>query len=69
MADDNETNTAFDRDTFVKQAQGELSKQKKDSLKSKIKELLKKKDEALKAVAVIDKEIDDELNRFENGLS
>lgn len=54
--------------SLIAQVKAELTKSKKEALKGKLKNLLQKREEAEKALKVIDKEISDEVEKFESGL-
>lgn len=59
---------AFNRQQFLDQIKSEAIKKKREALKGKVSGLVAKRDEAIRAVAVIDKEINEELEKFEQGL-
>lgn len=70
MADDQTTSsTPVDKSTILQQVESELTKQKRDSLKSKLKALVQKRDEARRAALAVEKEIEDEITKFEEGLA
>jgi predicted transcriptional regulator len=71
MADDNTTQDSgsFNTDQFLAQVRGEITKSQRDALKSKVKGLLQKRAEAQRAVAVIDEEIEREIQLFQKGLA
>lgn len=73
--EDNETTNeatsgggAFNRQQFLDQIKSEAIKKKREALKGKVSGLVAKRDEAIRAVAVIDREINEELEKFEQGL-
>ncbi len=60
---------AFNRDNFLSQITAEINKSAREALKGKIKGLMAKRQEAMRAVAVIDADIDREIRAFEAGLT
>lgn len=73
--EDNDTATeatsgggAFNRQQFLDQIKSEATKKKREALKGKVGALVAKREEAIRAVAVIDREINEELEKFEQGL-
>jgi multidrug resistance efflux pump len=65
MADGTEQNV---RSTMLAQIEADLKKSKTEAFKAKLKELVKKRDEAQKAVNLVSLEIDKALDEFEAGL-
>lgn len=59
----------FDRSSILQQVESEVTKQKREALKGKLKALVQKREEARRAVAAIEKEMDDEITKFEEGLA
>lgn len=68
VAQDSGSIRGFDRSQFLDQIKSEATKKKREALKGKIGGLMAKREEAVRAVAVIDKEINEEIDKFEQGL-
>jgi len=75
MSDEDTTNTKQQRgpklsarDELLNQVVGEVDKGRRESLKAKLKTLILEKAELDKALAVNSKKINDELDKFEQGL-
>lgn len=58
----------FTLDSVLSQIEGEQTKKAKDQLKGKLGDLISKRKEALKAVKVLDKQIEEEWAKFQEGL-
>lgn len=59
----------FTLDSVLSQIEGEQTKKAKDQLKGKLGDLISKRKEALKAVKVLDKQIEEEWAKFQEGLA
>jgi len=59
----------FTLDSVLSQIEGEQTKKAKDQLKGKLGDLISKRKEALKAVKVLDKQIEEEWVKFQEGLA
>lgn len=58
----------FDRNQFLNQIKSEQTKKRREALKATVSGLLAKRAEAEKTIALTDKEIDEALTKFEQGL-
>lgn len=59
----------FDRRSFLSQIEAEAIKKERESLKARLAKMVADRKVAMQAVAVIDKQIAEELDKFEAGLS
>ncbi|MEK6883433.1 MAG: hypothetical protein AABY22_27650 [Nanoarchaeota archaeon] len=55
--------------SLVDQIESELNKGEREAFKSRLKELIKKRNEARKVVSALDVEISKAVSDFENGLA
>lgn len=62
-------NGPFSKDAFLQQVRNEQIKKEREALKGKVSGLLAKRKEAQKAVTLLDKEIEDEIEKFQQGLA
>ena len=56
------------RGDILKQIENDLTKAKTDAFKAKLKDLVKKRDEAQKVLTLANREIEVALDEFESGL-
>jgi predicted transcriptional regulator len=66
---ENNTNTNDNSNSIIAQIEADLLKADKDSLKSKLKDLVKKRKDAEKVVTSINLEITKMISDFEKGLA
>lgn len=61
-------NAPFNENDFIKQIEAEKTKKRREALKGKVSGLMDKLNEAERSVKIIEKQIQEEINLFKEGL-